>query len=88
MAWSPLGGGRIGQPGAVTDAIAAVAGELGESPEAVALAWLMKHPAGIVPVLGTGRPERLKSQARAASLSLEAVHWYRIYEAGLPGGLP
>lgn len=88
MAWSPLGSGRVNEPSPVRDALLAVATELGASVEATALAWLMRHPSRPVPILGSGRIERLTDQARAANLVLDRAQWFRVYEAGLAGGLP
>lgn len=88
MAWSPLGSGRVNEPSPIRDALLAVAQELDASVEATALAWLMRHPSRPIPVLGTGRIERLRDQAPAANLVMAASQWFRIYAAGLPGGLP
>jgi predicted oxidoreductase len=40
--------------------------------ETILLAWLLKHPAKIQPVLGTSRPDRLRAFAKAVSVSLSA----------------
>lgn len=88
MAWSPLGSGRVNEPSPIRDALLAVAQELGANVEATALAWLMRHPTRPIPVLGTGRIERLRDQAPAANLVMAASQWFRIYAAGVPGGLP
>ncbi|MBL8519771.1 MAG: aldo/keto reductase [Betaproteobacteria bacterium] len=88
MAWSPLGSGRVNEPSPVRDALARVGAELGCSIETTAVAWLLRHPCRPIPIVGTGRPDRLRQLALAADLRLEAAQWFRIYEAGLPGGLP
>lgn len=84
MAWSPLGGGRL-----FTDScndclrrvMADVAQRHGTSVAAVAIAWLLRLPTRIVPVLGTINPERLTQAAQACSLTLERADWYEIYAA-------
>ncbi|HWR11733.1 MAG TPA: aldo/keto reductase [Rectinemataceae bacterium] len=51
------------------------------SPEAIALAWLLRHPAGIMPVLGTTKPERLCACAKATELTMSREEWYLLFEA-------
>ena len=88
MAWSPLGGGELfngdGEEAVrVRSALAEVGEQLGGATiDQVALAWLMRHPAGIVPVLGTTDPARLAPAAAAAALRLDRQQWYRIWQAG------
>jgi predicted oxidoreductase len=87
MAWSPLGGGALfkgqGEEAVrVRAALAEVGDQLGgASVDQVALAWLLKHPAGIVPVLGTTDPARVRSAAQATRHVLDRQQWYRIWEA-------
>ena len=97
MAWSPLGRGALVQdPGSLTDArqrrtaeaLVAVARRLGTTPSVVALAWLLRHPSGIVPILGTCTPERIAEQAGAASLQLSREDWYELLEASRGSRLP
>lgn len=88
QAYGPLGGGRLcGKPldgaapslVATAEKIAALAVELGVSREAVALAWLLRHPAGIQPIIGTTQPERIAGAARATDITLTREHWYELY---------
>jgi len=44
----------------------------------MALAWLLKHPAGIVPILGSGKIERIKAAVKAESIPLSREEWYRV----------
>ncbi len=53
----------------------------GVSPTAVALAWLLRHPAGIQPITGTTNPERLPDLAAACSVTLDRQDWYALYRA-------
>jgi predicted oxidoreductase len=94
MAWSPLAGGKLF---ANTDerttktglALQKVGEELGgASVEQVALAWIMKHPANAMPVLGTGRPERIRESAQAASLALSRDQWFEILAASAGQEVP
>lgn len=47
----------------------------------VALAWLLKHPAGISPIIGSTTPERIRAATQALDLKYERVDWYRLLEA-------
>ena len=76
MAWSPLGGGKLPDHPVFAD----VAGELGASESQVALAFLLAHPAGIAPVIGTNRSERVREAAEATTLELSRTQWFRLYE--------
>jgi predicted oxidoreductase len=65
MAWSPLSGGKIFNPGdergiRIKTKLKEIAERLGvEDIEKVIYAWLLAHPAGIMPIVGTGKIERL-----------------------------
>jgi predicted oxidoreductase len=87
MAWSPLGGGRLfrGEDEhaiRLRQALSAVGEALGgASLDQVALAWLLRHPARIVPVLGTGKVERIRMAAHAEGLQLTRQQWFAIWSA-------
>jgi predicted oxidoreductase len=97
LAWSPLAGGRLAadaedgwEPRLA--ALARVLGGLAErekcSRAAVALAWLLAHPAGIVPIVGSQRPERLREAARALDVKLTRTDWYAVLAAARGEPLP
>lgn len=44
----------------------------------MALAWLLKHPAKIMPIIGTTNPDRIREATQAASLDLTREEWYRL----------
>ena len=94
MAWSPLGGGRLFQPNNEKDrrvhqTLSAIASRKGsENMTALALAWLLKHPAGILPVLGTGKLSRIREALEAFSLSLTTEEWFEIYVAARGHRMP
>jgi predicted oxidoreductase len=101
MAWSPLAGGLLGngavsllpsqqvyRPDPFLPAIDAVARERGSSRVCVALAWLLKHPSRIQPIIGSVRPERIREAAQAAELELTREEWYRLLIAALGAPLP
>ena len=58
-----------------------VAQGYGTTPLAVALAWLMRHPSKIVPILGSIRPEAIKEATKADGIELDRDNWYRILRA-------
>lgn len=96
MAWSPLAGGHLvgagpaadGRLAAIREALDAVAAARGESLGVIALAWLLKHPAGIVPIVGSTRPGRIAEAARADSVDLTREEWYQLMQAAQGGRLP
>lgn len=59
--------------------VAQLAAEYQTSPEAIVLAWLMRHPAGIQPVIGTSNPARIKASVLAEKIQLDRLHWYQLY---------
>ncbi|WP_377192363.1 aldo/keto reductase [Ruegeria meonggei] len=89
MAWSPLGGGVLmaGNPpvGLVADEIAE---EFGVDRAAVAVAFLLAHPSGILPVLGTNNLDRIKRISDALNVKLDRESWFRLYEAALGHEVP
>jgi predicted oxidoreductase len=87
MVWSPLGGGGLFKAESEKDqrimaALRQVGEELGgAAADQVALAFVLQHPSRPVPVLGTGKLERLKSAAAAEKLVLSREQWFMIWEA-------
>lgn len=87
MIWSPLGGGSLftgkGEREArVRAALAVVAAETGVADlAAVAIAWLLRHPARLLPVVGTMKPERLAGLVKALEINLDRQQWFAILEA-------
>ena len=53
----------------------------GISAAAAAIAWLLRHPAGIQPVVGTMNPDHLRDLAAAGDVTLSREEWYAIYMA-------
>lgn len=87
MIWSPLGGGALftgegEREERVRKALARAADAYGTGDiSAVAIAWLLRHPARLIPVLGTMKPERLAQLAKALDIELDRQHWFAILEA-------
>lgn len=88
QAWSPLAGGRLRDSNApdpalrgVTQCVEQLAHELEVSTEAILLAWLLRHPAGIQPVVGTTSSARLAACCKADAVELSREQWYQLLEA-------
>jgi predicted oxidoreductase len=87
MAWSPFGGGRLFtdesvQADLLRETLATVGHELGgASIDQVVLAWILRHPAGFVPILGSGKVERIISAAASLDLVLTNDQWFEIRRA-------
>ncbi|WP_420396028.1 aldo/keto reductase [Nioella sp.] len=83
MAWSPLGGGRLfGEEGAAVRAVLdRIAGEQGVDATAVAVAWLLAHPAKLAPVMGTNNLDRIRAISDAARVELDRETWFEILTA-------
>ena len=81
MAWSPLGGGALfaGERTDLLGALKRIAAEHEVEASAVAIAWLLRHPANILPVLGTNRLERIRRLAEAATLTMDRETWFELY---------
>ena len=89
MAWSPLGGGGLmTSSGGVTDRLDAIASQQGVDRAAVAIAFLLRHPAHILPVLGTNNLDRIKRASDALKVDLDRETWFSLYEAALGQEVP
>lgn len=58
-----------------------IAAEKGVAPEAVAVAWILRHPAKIQPIVGTTNPKRLRAICQASQAELSRKEWYGLYRA-------
>jgi predicted oxidoreductase len=96
QAWSPLargvysGAGTASDPAVVktTELVAQLAAEYGTSSEAIVLGWIMRHPAGIVPIVGSTNPERIARSAEASELQISREHWYLLAAAARGMDMP
>ena len=83
MAWSPLGGGRLfgDDPAAqrLAPALARMAAEHDTTPDAIAVAWLLAHPSGMLPVMGTNSLARIARLGEAARVSLTRQDWFELW---------
>ena len=89
MAWSPLGGGGLmTQDSDLATRMDTIAAEFGVDRAAVAVAFLLRHPAKILPVLGTNNMGRIKTISDAMKVSLSREAWFTLYEAALGKEVP
>jgi predicted oxidoreductase len=101
LAWAPVARGLLADGGAVrpdhpdrekTEGLLAVldstAAALGAGRAIVALAWLLKHPSGIIPIVGSANPAHIRAAAEADAVDLSREQWYRILEAARGRRLP
>jgi predicted oxidoreductase len=94
LAWSPLAGGRLGAPGdderaqRVCAELDAQAMRCGVSRAAATYAWIMAHPAGIVPIVGSQQASRIREAADACKVSWTRADWYRVLVASRGAALP
>jgi len=93
MAWSPLAGGAIFNPKTekdqrLTAVLKNIAAELNTDIDQVMYAWLLKHPTGIMPIVGSQHINRIKSAVDALKIELSLEQWYKIYIASKGEDLP
>jgi predicted oxidoreductase len=101
LAWSPLAAGRLCFTGAIDlnepghakriqlrEAIDAVAREHNVSRAVVAIAWLLRHPSKIVPIIGSSDPQNIKDVVKGENLKLSREEWYSLLEGALGERLP
>ena len=87
QAWSPVALGKIFNTPLTADEnvinlakqISDYVEDKGTSKEAIALAWLMKHPVGIQPVIGTTNPERIANSCKVDEIKLSREEWYTLF---------
>ncbi len=94
MAWSPMGGGDLftsntERAARVRAALESVRKEyVAETIDIMALAWLLRHPAGIVPVIGTGKIGRIRDAVKATKIEFGRKDWFRVWTASSGKDVP
>jgi predicted oxidoreductase len=93
LAWSPLGQGRIANPATkreldVAEALDSVANDQGVSRTAAAYSWIMAHPAGIIPIVGSQQSARIAEAADAYKVRWTRTDWYKVLTASRQEPLP
>lgn len=90
MAWSPLGGGSLfSQDNKVLlDALKEIGESSGVDETAVAVAWLLAHPAKIMPVMGTNSLARISKISDALKVTMDRETWFELYSIALGSEVP
>jgi len=104
QAWSPIGGGKLLRaPAEKTSAATAttansahpaatlvteLAATKHTTAEAILLAWILRHPAGIQPIIGTTRADRVLASAQADTVNLTREEWYALLAASRGKNMP
>lgn len=90
MAWSPLAGGALfsGNQAPLTSILSELAKQSGTDIGAVAVAWLLAHPANILPVMGTNKIERIATFSDAYKVPMDRQTWFEIYTAAIGQDVP
>ena len=60
----------------------------GATLEQLAYAWILAHPSRPMPIIGTNKPERIRSASGAAAITLERQDWYALWEAAQGRRIP
>ena len=94
MSWSPLAGGELFNPQTKKDirilaTLKKITGEIeAKSIDQVVYAWILKHPSQIMPIVGSGKIERIQTALDGLKLELSMEQWYEIYNASKGVELP
>jgi len=94
MAWSPLAKGALlttakdARAEKLQSLLAKLATEKGVTHAAIALAWLLKHPSRMQPIIGTINPDRIREAVLADSIELSRGEWYSLLTAARGSALP
>lgn len=90
MAWSPLAGGALfaGAQPELVEVMRDMAAAKGCEMAALAIAWLLAHPARIMPVIGTNRLSRIAAMSEAFRVDLDREDWFILYQAALGHEVP
>lgn len=87
MAWSPLAGGKLltetnEKAVRIQKVLAKIAKQKNDAAiEEIAYSWLLKHPVEIIPIVGSGKFERLAYAVKALQIDLSTEEWFEIYQA-------
>lgn len=91
MAWNPLGSvfrEDTPQTRRIKKLMFDLIEKYNASADQLLLAWILKHPSGIIPVIGTTNPDRIANSVQATNIELELEDWFAIHEASLGHEVP
>jgi predicted oxidoreductase len=90
MIWSPIGGGKLmtgidEQTTKIREILDGIARRNGlAGPAEAAIAFVVRHPARGLPIIGTGKRDRMDAAIKAAALELDRMDWYEVVTATSP----
>lgn len=91
MAWAPLGNYFKEKDEAqqrIENALKPLLKKYDADEDELILAWLMRHPASIHPVIGTTKVERIKKSLKAADIFLDEIDWFSLLVASQDHRMP
>jgi predicted oxidoreductase len=91
MAWNPLGSfykEAIPQTIRLRDLLQKLTEKYGLSDDLLLLAWVLKHPAAIQPVVGTTQIDRIKNLKKLQGFELELEDWFAIWTESIGTKIP
>ena len=84
MAWSPLGGGKLmTDKNELTNKMDEIASNYNVDRSAVAISFLLTHPANIIPIMGTNNINRISKISDAFKVKMDRITWFELYTAAL-----
>ncbi len=93
MIWSPVGSGNLfrspnERETRLREKLAIVASQHDVTPSVIAIAWLLRHPAKMIPIIGSSKIERYRDAAQALSVELTREQWHLLWSASLGKNVP
>jgi predicted oxidoreductase len=91
MSWNPLGTvfrEDIEQTRRLKKLLAQLVDKYHLGSDTILLAWILKHPAKVIPVAGTVNIDRLQALMKAAELQLEQEDWFAIWTESMGNKVP
>ena len=84
MAWSPLGGGKLmTESNQLTNKMDQIGSHYNVDRAAVAISFLLSHPANIIPIMGTNNIDRISRISDALKVKMDRITWFELYTAAL-----
>jgi predicted oxidoreductase len=91
MAWNPLGSvfkEQNEQNNRLLGLLKNLESKYNTTSDVLLLAWIMQHPAGVLPVIGTANSDRIKNCTKAISITLALEDWFAIWEQSTGNKVP
>ena len=91
MSWNPLGSifkEEIPQTKRLKVCLKSMSDKYNVELDVLLLSWILKHPSGILPVIGTTSPDRIKNAAKATILDMSLEDWFRIWSESMGNEVP